>query len=251
MYTKKLQLSVQDKVDGQSSPIEANLMMTWKQKDISFDVMSGVNVDGISASVHIFGSTIEMLELSDQVTVNKFTRLQYTVAVTESVERSGLCLFEDLPGEDKVDFSQCHEVNLSEDVDVPIGELLNGRQVLIHYIAFIQEGLAEANSIISEINIKQDENTDIYDENGCKDVNAITSGSGNSTVCTCTDGYISSNGGKIQGEFDSCVKCVKSDFCLFDGAFCSSNDECIANECEKNDMKRCKSRVSLKHVLNL
>ena len=248
---KKLQLSVQDKVDGQPSPIEANLVTTWKQKDIVYDAMSGVKVDDISASVHIFRSTIEMFELSDQVIVNKFTRLQYTVTVSTSVERSGLCLFEDLPGEDKVDLSQCHEVNLSQDVDVPIDELLNGREALVHYIAFIQEGYAEAYSIISEIKIKQGENTDIYDENGCKDVNAITSGSGSSTLCTCTDGYISSNGGKTQGGFDSCVKCVLSDFCLFDGVLCSRNDECIASECEGNVVRRCKSRVSLKHVLNL
>ena len=90
-------------------------------------------------------------------------------------------------------------------------------------------------------------------ENGCEDINAITSSAGGSTVCTCANGFVSSNGGKIQGQFDTCAACILSQYCRFDGEACSSDDECIANECEPDsDMGSCSSRVStLKTISSL
>ena len=244
---------LQLEVDGQSSPMGLHLFIPQREESgESLLVINGIVVE-VDKSFSLFGAAREILNITSPIAVNKFTRLQYSVSVGESSEIVRFCVFEQFPGDFNAEGSHCQIVDSSQDVDVAFGDLLNGKQADISFIGLVQEVETplEASSIISDINIIQDESTDIFDENGCKDINAITSGTGESTVCTCANGFVSSNGGKIQGQFDACVACILSEYCRFDGEACSGDDECIANECERDsDMGSCSSRVSTSKLIS-
>ena len=241
---------LQLELGGQSSPMGVHLFIAESEFGDSLLVMNGIVVE-VDKSISLFGAAREIFNITSPITVNRFTRLQYSVSVGEFLQNLRLCVFEQFPGDFNTEGSHCKIVDSSQDVDVAFGDLLNGKQADINFIGLVQEVTApalEASSIISDINIIQDESTDIFDENGCKDINAITSGTGESTVCTCGNGFVSSNGGKKQGQFDTCVPCILSEYCRFDGEACSGDDECIANNCDRDsDMGSCSSRVSRYH----
>ena len=241
---------LQLEVDGQSSPMGVHLFIPAREEvGDSLLVMNGIVVE-VDKSISLFGAAREILNITSPIAINKFTRLQYSVSVGEFLQNLRFCVFEQFPGDFNTEGSHCQIVDSSQDVDVAFGDLLNGKQADINFIGLVQEVMAplEASSIISDINIIQGESTDIFDENGCKDINAITSGTGESTVCTCGNGFVSSNGGKKQGQFDTCVPCILSEYCRFDGEACSGDDECIANKCDRDsDIGSCSSRVSRSH----
>ena len=226
-------------MSGQSSYVSANLFTPWSQNNGEMNGIVGVSI--FDAGISLYGPAQEVFTLAKPIAINKFTRLQYTLTTSNNVQNVGLCLHEELPGEFGINRDQCHELNVSQDIDVAIGELVNGKQTDIKCIGIVQDAPLDGSSTISSISIVQGEKTDIYDDSGCKDPNAITSGSGNTTECTCKDGFVASNGGKGQGQFDTCVRCVLSNLCRFDGETCSSHDECIISSCEGS---RCKARVS-------
>ena len=64
--------------------------------------------------------------------------------------------------------------------------------------------------------------------------------------CECVDGYVSSNGGKLQTQADNCVPCILSEFCSFEGGICDANNRIVCgfgeNSCIGN---RCRASVSL------
>ena len=217
---------------------------TIGREDIITDERVGVTVD-TDASLSVYGPAQEIFNLTRSIPANRFTSFQSVISVTNSIVSVGFCFFTNLPDEFRIDRSRCHEVESSQDVDVPIGILLNGKQTDINFIGVIQEANLDASSVISSIRLVQGENTDIYDENGCKDPNALTSGNDDATVCTCKDGYVASNGGKRQGEFDSCVKCISSEYCRFDGDQCTSNEDCTTSECVESfsDEPKCNSSI--------
>ena len=241
---------LQLEVDGQSSPMGVHLFIPAREEvGDSLLVMNGIVVE-VDKSISLFGAAREILNITSPIAINKFTRLQYSVSVGEFLQNLRFCVFEQFPGDFNTEGSHCQIVDSSQDVDVAFGDLLNGKQADISFIGLVQEVATplEASSIISDINIIQDESTEIFDENGCKDINAITSGTGESTVCTCGNGFVSSNGGKKQGQFDTCVPCILSEYCRFDGEACSGDDECIANKCDRDsDIGSCSSRVSRSH----
>lgn len=157
---------------------------------------------------------------------------------------TAVCLFETL--EDEYNLDQC--VQLSSDVDqidIKVGYLLNDKNTEISFIAFLQDGATLFNygTSLRDITFVQGENTDIIDENGqCTDPNALTVTLDGNTNCICDGGYVSSNGGKVQGELDTCVSCVSSPFCFFEGDPCSANDDCDNEIC---DSGICRTTVSL------
>ena len=207
------------------------------------DGMVGVYV--FDTNIELHGPAQEIFKLAETIPVNTFTRVGYNLTLSREVHNVGLCLLETLPEQFEINAARCLELNPSQNVDVAITDLINGKETDINYIGFTQNATFDESSTLSSISIVQGESTSIYDENGCKDPNALTSGSGNSTVCTCKDGFVSSNGGKKQGEYDICVRCILSTYCSFDGQACSSDDDCVTSSC---GISKCKARVSWKLV---
>ena len=98
----------------------------------------------------------------------------------------------------------------------------------------------EVVSFISNIQIFHGDSFDVVDDNGnCKDINADTITNGDEISCMCRDGFLSSNGGKIQGDYDSCVPCILSPFCGFEGDSCETNGDCFWDLCDYNN--KCES----------
>ena len=128
-----------------------------------------------------------------------------------------------------------------------IGELLENRQTTIKYIAFQQDGATdlEQGSSFRNLRFIEGTNVDILDENGnCIDANANTViNDFGDTQCICKLGFVASNGGRVQNEYDSCVRCIFSAYCFFEGDPCTDNDECDMGVCEGNE---CKANVSEK-----
>lgn len=237
---------MQQEFEGEEDVIFADLAPAW-QNSTKLGGLSGITVDSEQNAVNLFGTVHKIFNLTQNVQVNKFTTLQYNVVdlnITND-DTVGLCFYEYLP-QDQGFRDRCHEARSIVHVrNASFGQLLNGENATFQYIGIFQESNMPSNAkaSISKISIVQGENTDIYDENGkCKDKNANTNGTGVDIVCTCKEGYIASNGGKRQGPFDSCIRCIESDKCRFDGESCDSSSDCFANTCEAGF---CKARVSL------
>ena len=242
-----------------STTVGASLLTSWPDTADGKEELSGlsdgggiaVNPDGVT--VYISGSVNKMFRFTKAVSVNKFTMLQFFVVdANDASGRVGICVYESFPGGNDVvelqnERQSCQVTessSLSNDaVEISFGQLLNGKNTQVE---FIQIYGSNADFSISSVTIVQGENTDIYDENGCKDINADTVGSGEATKCFCKVGYVSSNGGKQQGPYDSCIRCIESDYCGFDSEPCGSNDECFAGACVDG---KCEARVSCYDLL--
>ena len=190
-----------------------------------------------------------MFRLARPVSFDKFTRLQVSIEnINVSSSRNattfvGICVYEQSPSVgSRLSRDQCLRFYSPKDtgnLDINIGHLMKGKKTTLGYIGILSDGYLD--TLIKSIAIVHGEQTSIFDENGCKDPNAATMGSGLNTTCICVDGFVSSNGGKQQGPIDSCTRCVDSDYCRFDGESCSRTDECYATSCQGNI---CKPRVS-------
>jgi len=237
-------VSVQEEEGGGTETFDANLTH-WEEGG---DRVGGVVVtsSALTGVVTLFGHVHKVFNLTRPIVINKFTRLQCDVSMLKGVDSVGICLYEDLSDASEENQDRCHKVQLSNVIDVAIGQLFNGKQTSIRFIGFIQDNSQSpiaGKSVVSNISIIQGANTDLLDDDGkCRDTNAKTIGSGNATVCMCVDGYVASNGGKVQGQFDSCIQCILSPTCRFDGGTCIDRDYCFANECVHN---KCEGRVSL------
>jgi len=235
---------VQEDEGGVTESVDANLLTHW---EAGGDKVGGVLVSAGTDVVTLFGHVHKVFNLTRPIAVNKFTRLQCGVSVINGVDSVGICLYEDLSDASEENQDRCHKVQLSSVIDIAIGQLLNGKKTNIKFIGFTQDNNSQTpiagEAAVSSISIIQGANTDIVDEDGvCKDPNARTIVSGDATVCMCVDGYVSSNGGKEQGPFDSCIQCILSPTCRFDGGTCADSDYCFGNACVGN---KCEARVSL------
>jgi hypothetical protein len=243
---KVLPLSVEN-LSGQIFETSAVLQTSWSQTiGDTTNGISGVHI--FDSSVRLYGSAQELFSLISSVSVDRFTDFVFTLNTSTDAQYVWLCLYEELPSHFGISMDQCHGVNLLQGIfeavveSASFGDLLNGKKTEINFIGFVQESPStNGNTLISSIMFIQRENTAIYDENGCKDPNAVTFGSGFDTLCICKDGFVASTGGKTQGELDICVHCIDSEFCSFDSESCSNNDNCIASKCDDN---HCEVKVS-------
>lgn len=141
-------MSVQEEVSGQSSYVSANLFTSWSQNNGEMNGIVGVSV--FDAVIRLYGPVQEAFTLAKQpIAINTFTRLQYTLPTPNNVQNVGLYLHEELPGEFGINRDQCDELNVSQDIDVAIGELVNGKQTYIKYIGFVQNAPHDGSGTIS------------------------------------------------------------------------------------------------------
>jgi len=199
------------------------------------ETSSGIVVES-SSYVRVYGNFFKVFALMKPIAVNKFSRLRFTVECPSS--EVSICLYENTADIYRNIKTQCHTVQAGEErnIDIRAGELLKDKRSDIFFIALAQNDMSatvDAEAFISTLSISPGLNTDIVDENGqCKDVNAETiSGNGGEVICRCVDGFKSSNGGRIQNKMDSCVDCLVSPLCAFEGDECLKDDDCIWNSC--------------------
>lgn len=199
------------------------------------EISSGIVIES-SSYVRLYGNLFKVLALTKPVAVNKFTRLRFTIECLSS--EVSICLYENTADISRNVRNQCHIVQPGgeRNIDIRAGKLLEDKASEIFFIAFMQNGISatvETESFISTISISPGKDTDIIDKNGqCKDRNAETiRGDGDKVTCRCVDGFKSSNGGRIQEKLDSCVHCLVSPLCAFEGDKCLADDECIWDSC--------------------
>jgi len=224
-----LSVTIPDENDG-SERINAIL--------VPFDVGTQIEVGGVVVkekdTIEIFGDTFRAFKLSKSFNFNKNTRLEVNLINLDVALVTGVCVYETL--EDENNLKQCMQLPRQVgQIDINVGSLLNNRRTKIAFIAFTQTGasLLDYGTFIRNIAFVQGANTDIVDENGqCTDSNALTTIQNSNTTCICDDGYVSSNGGKVQGELDSCISCVSSPSCFFEGDICSVNFDCDNEICD-------------------
>jgi hypothetical protein len=215
---------------------------------VAFEARNPLEVGGVVVwrknTIEIFGETFRAFKLSKSFSFNKNTRLEVKLDNVNDAQMTGVCVYETL--ESANNMKQCvHLPTEVGQVDINVGFLLNDRRANIEFIAFIQANpaLLEYGTSVSEIAFVQGENTDIIDEDGeCKDPNASTTMLQNGNItCICDVDYVSSGGGNEQRELDSCISCVSSPYCFFEGDYCSGNVDCNNEICDDGI---CKTTVS-------
>ena len=182
--------------------------------------------------LRIFGNTQQIFKMSQStnrfltptsngINVNKYTKLRFIAEVSEEVIRTRICLsntadlkmIQDCP-------SSCVDIDGSAGetaYTIDVGEMFNDRMIEVNYIAFLQSSRSVASigfesTSISDIQLVDSQVEDVIDADGrCSDPNSkrlrVTNQT-DSDVCECLDGFVSSNGGKQRGVYDSCLGCL-------------------------------------------
>lgn len=200
--------------------------------------LGGVVVNTSDKTIRIFGSTRVMYRLSSSLQISKYTRVELDAVKSSTGLNVLMCLYEE--SSPSYDVSRCMDLDDGNNI-LEVGKVMyNSRMVNIKYIAFqqISADKRDGESIIRNLSFLQLSIEPIFNSSGnCRDSNAIKV---NSTTCLCKLGFVASNGGKIIGKYDSCIKCIGIPICGFDGDTCISDDECYLGYCSDGS---CLSKV--------
>ncbi len=179
---------------------------------ISDSERSGVSVhhDG---TISLYGNTERFYQLSTILTVTKFNVFSFVYTHMNWDEVAGdaaICLYEhiqDSTSDSEFCPSSCFLPKEGQNT-IYLGEIFMDRTVSLQFIRFMQ---TQGTSEIRNLNIFSSPEKDVIDTNDlCTDPNARRVRSMGSTGCLCMDGYISSNSGKLQGTYDTCLSCLPS-----------------------------------------
>jgi len=176
-------------------------------------------------SINLYGTASVIYKLSDAVTVNKYTDLHVdAISVGQGISIK-ICL---LTTDDFNTIQYCpsfcysaNEGSMSIDTAVNVGEMVGDRMVQISHVGFLQTSHASDHSPNIDDNktsiqnvglLERDGDKNITDAKGkCKDPNSRILRDPSRIIgdrCSCFDGFVSSNGGKNQGIFDTCISCL-------------------------------------------
>ena len=175
----------------------------------------------VNGAVRLYGEIERFYQLSQDIEVHKFTRLSFTYTELESADGASLCLYEELNSNVQNSCpSRCFVPEEGQNV-IDLGNIFSDRMTTVRIIGFRQGGgLSECANLHMFTTAK----TGTTDDKGlCVDPNARRLGS---IGCKCMDGYASSNGGNVQGEFDTCLSCLSVPDCHFDASASLGEDEC-------------------------
>lgn len=184
----------------------------------------------------IFRSTFRLFEFSKGLEVNKNTRFQVT-ELGESIETS-ICFFESM--EEIGDENACQDLKFIDKVanraDFQLGKMIGYKKTTLHFMAVKQNSISTLPTEFLDFTFVEELESLIFDDSGnCVDPNAETKRNDDGTAfCKCKLEYVSSNGGRNQGEIDQCVPCEFSEFCSFEGEACTSDDDCDRGICNNN-----------------
>lgn len=212
------------------------------------------------STIEIFGNTQRVFKLSAPFRLQKNSQLHARLLSDHEVNLA-FCAYEDI---EQVNMpSKCIRIeeSSSDSIITDIGSLSDFRTTDITYVGFYQfyEDDALWSTSLIDIKISFGDIIPIVDAVGtCTDPNATTLktdastknnifGRTSGTLCICKRGFVSSNGGIIQGSLDVCIPCILSPHCGFEGDSCSSHDECVSYSTIEKDFVP--SITSLSHYL--
>ena len=167
---------------------------------------SAVQMDG---SVLLYGDTDTSYTFSQKIFICKFSRFTLSYSKLEPVHNIHICLSDQLNG------NQYPTVNMptlcSSRCFVPqegyneinIGKMFGDRLSTIDTLVFHQTRGKSKVGALHVFNVT--ETKVINDLNQCSDSNARRA---QMYGCWCFDGFASSAGGKLQGQFDTCLSCL-------------------------------------------
>ena len=174
-------------------------------------IQTGGTTGHVDGSTRLYGQVERLYQLSDSISIHKFTRLTFFYAQLQAVQDFSVCIHEnlDLASEDKCP-SRCYSPKDGQNT-ISLGDIFNDEITSIGVIAFRQVlGVSE----VRDLRIFNETAGSIFDADDlCIDPNAMRSGR---KGCICLDGYSSSNGGKVQGLYDTCLSCLSPpEKCIF------------------------------------
>ena len=223
---------MQDSRDNETNCINGTLLNENVDEINSIDnLRSGVVVQ-LDGSLALYGSTRRLYRLSRGIIVNKFSTINVTYSTgahdpqrtQEPLQRTQeitICLYDEI---DYLDLkncpSRCFRVNKNGTNVMNLASAFNSRIAIVRYVAFEQEGLRSKSTIDSLIFSNRTMTSIFDDDDKCADPNARRS---RKVGCVCMDGYASSNGGKVQGQYDTCIGCLSETECSIDASVVGSS----------------------------
>ncbi len=215
---------------GSSDSTEViNAFLQDSERDTTCSVhnTSGISVlmDG---RIRLYGDMERFYQLDRNVTVTKFKRISFAFTkINPAVDTSEsvICMHENSRHK-----PICFTVEDGSN-SIGLGQLFNDRITSFGSISFQHNaGISEFKDFV----ISSDEEVDLIDaSDACTDPNARRVGKLGPTGCLCMDGYSSSNGGKLQGKYDTCLSCLCST--SIDSFTHSHNHRCVIDFQEDPD----------------
>ena len=172
---------------------------------------TAVQVDG---SLKMYGEAMGLYQLvSQNIAVNKFKRMSLNYNIIETGTLNAIiCIYEKIISlnETSCEYQpRCSTLKPGINT-INLGSLFDDAMTSVQVIGFTQiRGLSQ----VSDLRIYSDPETQLVDlDDNCADINARRIRSMGASGCVCMDGYYaSSNGGKLQGRYDTCLSCLSTD----------------------------------------
>lgn len=181
--------------------------------------------------------------LDPSITINKFSLMQIGLSRANDVSELKICLVESVSS--GIPRSICFMADYV-DVDKKVGEMFVAKGaspvgIQVGKIILHQKASDAKSSILEKISFISSPESDFFNFDGrCLDPNSETIEPFKS--CLCNEGYVSSSGGLSLNVGESCVSCLVSDHCFFEGQECQSDFECYARRCTEGI---CEPNVSI------
>ncbi len=194
--------------------------------------LGGVSVQ-VNGWLHLYGSFTKYLKLSNSIDINKFTQMKIQVHKERFSEQSNfnskliICLYEDIGKEAMDDCpSRCRELQVGTSQTLLLADMFNNRKTSVNYIVLKQSYPSSSQSMVSLEYTRIgdfrfiDDDVRYIEDNRCLDNNArlLTLQLSKKQACQCLDGFVASNGGKIQGVYDTCISCLDRPSCALDSS---------------------------------
>lgn len=177
----------------------------------------GVMVDSTNTGkIDLHGSTTKIFELTTPIPFDRFTLLTFTYTTSQDATGLSICVYDS-----SLAMScplNCHSVEnrSSSTLTIDAAKLLSYREANVRYFGFVQatDGGNEVRSSFNNIKVESGPTKSAYENGQCTDPNARDIGgpaqiiAGDEVKCICTQGYFSSNGGRLLRDQDACIPCL-------------------------------------------
>ena len=191
-------------------------------------------------TLQIFGDAELRFVFYAPIKVHKYFTLEFSIVVKTEPEYFHVCLYETEDGFEEEEALvgnefRCTNVNSYGNVNLNVGRFFDDRITDISAIVFRQintltQRLGETD--VQDVKLLPFEGEGIFNSDGtCNDTNSYTIVMNGDVRCICIEGFVGSNGGRILGEYDSCVNCLG---CALDNEICNRNRDCMMGTCVDN-----------------
>lgn len=189
----------------------------------------GVSINEPLGEINLFGPSRATFALTPPLNVTKFTKFAVTMKSVSVPEMVRVCLLGGI--QNFIGESSCINLKQGENI-LAIGEDIFEHKIsqATHLIfEQINSDPREGETNLKTIYTQQLAVPPLIDSDGnCSDENAIKS---TNLTCVCKLGYVSSNGGTVLDELDTCVPCTRPYLCGFDADTCERDQDCLLGWC--------------------